>query len=50
MKKVLPKKLSLSKETLRPLTENDLGNALGGGLTLGDSSSGGGYTYSCKWC
>ena len=49
MKKESLKRLSLSKETLRSLSENDLVNAAGGtGLTLPDSSSNPIATWSCN--
>jgi hypothetical protein len=47
MKKEVGKKLSLNRETLRALAESSLANAMGGGRTLPDSSSGPVETWSC---
>ena len=47
MKKRIEKKLSLSKETLRNLSERELGNVIGGGTTQTGTCCSGGASSCC---
>ena len=47
MKKRIGTKLSLSKETLRNLSERELGNVVGGGTTLTGLCCSGGASSCC---